>query len=170
MPIIKHKCANCATFWDETDLLPIKDFHERVEPDEVQPTGECPDCGCLCHEVEITVRQNFKVVESDADYGTLHIFGETREIAGLDALYEDKINAALDLTRRIARLLTPHEAFVAHYERQPGFVDDGLPQYGAHREPITAEAEVEKFVAETLDVHEEYHALIALIELARKAI
>jgi len=27
----------------------IHDIWERVEPGEVMPSGECPDCGALCY-------------------------------------------------------------------------------------------------------------------------
>lgn len=44
----KHVCDNCGKTWKESNLKPIKDYHERVDSDEV-PSGECPKCGALCY-------------------------------------------------------------------------------------------------------------------------
>jgi hypothetical protein len=47
-----HECQNCQTMWDKSVLNPIKDIGQRVAPGEPMPSGECPDCGALCHPVE----------------------------------------------------------------------------------------------------------------------
>ena len=47
------ECANCGDIYPADRLKPIKDYHERVAPGEVAPSGECPDCGALCHPVEL---------------------------------------------------------------------------------------------------------------------
>lgn len=48
-----HKCQNCDGQWLESELrLEIPHYHERVAPDEPEPSGECPECGALCHHVE----------------------------------------------------------------------------------------------------------------------
>lgn len=55
MPFI-YRCQNCDYRTPhETDLNEIKDYDQRVAPDEAQPDGECPECGAVCHGVEIEV-------------------------------------------------------------------------------------------------------------------
>lgn len=44
-----HECGNCGEFHERDKLNPIKDIEQRVAPDEPMPSGECPDCGALCH-------------------------------------------------------------------------------------------------------------------------
>lgn len=42
-------CDNCSARRPEGDLNYIEDYHQRVAPGEIAPSGECPDCGALCH-------------------------------------------------------------------------------------------------------------------------
>jgi hypothetical protein len=44
-------CQNCDWKGPESELKPIKDIGQRVAPGEPMPSGECPECGCLCHPV-----------------------------------------------------------------------------------------------------------------------
>jgi len=44
----RSACQNCGKEWDNGQLNPIQDIHQRVEPGEPMPSGECPDCGALC--------------------------------------------------------------------------------------------------------------------------
>lgn len=46
------ECQNCGKIHAEENLAEIKDYHLRVAPGESAPTGECPDCGCLCQPFE----------------------------------------------------------------------------------------------------------------------
>lgn len=49
----KCRCQNCGKLWREKDLInPIPDLHERVDPGEKMPNGECPGCGAVAHEEE----------------------------------------------------------------------------------------------------------------------
>ncbi len=48
-PLKDQSCGNCGKAWTEDDLSEISDFWGRVSPGERMPSGECPDCGCLCH-------------------------------------------------------------------------------------------------------------------------
>lgn len=49
---IRHQCQNCLKVWTEDQILTdIPDYDERVQGDEPEPSGECPECRCLCHEV-----------------------------------------------------------------------------------------------------------------------
>lgn len=43
------RCEDCESHWQESELKPIQDIHERVAPGERMPSGECPSCGALCH-------------------------------------------------------------------------------------------------------------------------
>lgn len=47
-----HKCGDCGKTWIEEELKPIKHLEQRVAPGEEMPSGECPDCGALCHASE----------------------------------------------------------------------------------------------------------------------
>lgn len=49
---MKSQCQNCAEVWPDDELDPIKDLHQRVAPGEPMPTGECPNCGCLCQPID----------------------------------------------------------------------------------------------------------------------
>lgn len=50
---MKTQCANCQAYYHADELVyPIPDLHERVDPGEPVPEGECPVCGALCHAVE----------------------------------------------------------------------------------------------------------------------
>lgn len=42
-------CDNCDWEGDDDDLAQIDDIFERVEPGEIMPAGQCPNCGSLCH-------------------------------------------------------------------------------------------------------------------------
>ena len=46
------ECQDCETRTPESKLNPVKDLHQRVEPGEPMPAGECPECGALCQEIE----------------------------------------------------------------------------------------------------------------------
>lgn len=45
----KVECQNCEWTGDESEVNEIEDFHQRVNPGEVCPVGECPKCGALAH-------------------------------------------------------------------------------------------------------------------------
>ena len=47
-----HECQNCGTQFSEDELKPIEDLGQRVAPNEPMPSGQCPECGALCHPVE----------------------------------------------------------------------------------------------------------------------
>jgi predicted RNA-binding Zn-ribbon protein involved in translation (DUF1610 family) len=47
-----YSCQNCDWTGSYEELGDIVDYDERVAPGEEEPTGECPECGALCHELE----------------------------------------------------------------------------------------------------------------------
>lgn len=49
---MKHKCDNCGRKWHIDSLETIKDYWMRVDEDGPVPSGECPECGCLCYPVK----------------------------------------------------------------------------------------------------------------------
>lgn len=50
----QFECQNCGEVWGENELVnPIPDLVERVAPGEPMPAGECPECGALCHALEV---------------------------------------------------------------------------------------------------------------------
>ncbi len=47
-----NECQDCGWKGPDEELDEIADLHQRVDPGEEMPSGECPECGCLCHEIE----------------------------------------------------------------------------------------------------------------------
>ena len=48
--VTTYACQNCNFVTQDRDqLAPIRDIHQRVEPGERMPAGECPECGALVH-------------------------------------------------------------------------------------------------------------------------
>lgn len=43
----RYRCDNCDYEGDQ--LNTIKDIFDRVDPGELMPAGECPECGALVH-------------------------------------------------------------------------------------------------------------------------
>jgi predicted RNA-binding Zn-ribbon protein involved in translation (DUF1610 family) len=43
----RYRCNNCDFASDQLDN--IKDIFDRVDPGELMPAGECPECGALVH-------------------------------------------------------------------------------------------------------------------------
>lgn len=45
-----HVCGNCSRVVPSRRLVPLDgDWWDRVEPDGIVPSGECPDCGALTY-------------------------------------------------------------------------------------------------------------------------
>ena len=67
------KCENCGKEWGEDKLKDVQDFFERVHPDEPCPSGECPDCGSLCHYADgasfrnALVREVYRTIRDSQD-------------------------------------------------------------------------------------------------------
>jgi Zn-finger nucleic acid-binding protein len=49
-----HECQNCGKRWPLEKLKEVKHLLERVLPGEPMPSGECPECGAVCHPVKPT--------------------------------------------------------------------------------------------------------------------
>lgn len=48
-----HSCADCAKLWHTDQLEEITHgIWERCQPGEIMPSGECPECGALCHPTD----------------------------------------------------------------------------------------------------------------------
>lgn len=47
-----HRCNDCCKIWEESEIQPAKDLLQRVLPNELMPSGECPECGALVHPYE----------------------------------------------------------------------------------------------------------------------
>lgn len=94
-------CQNCEWIGETYELDPIKDSAERVAPGEAVPSGECPECGALAHEVDAAslLRHDFLLDDSDAGHNLFFVGGEDRENPVLDAAYVFAINAALERDR-----------------------------------------------------------------------
>ncbi len=49
------RCQACNRLYVEGEMVPLeelKNLLERITPGEQVPSGECPDCGALCHIVD----------------------------------------------------------------------------------------------------------------------
>lgn len=44
-------CQNCGRQWSESQLHEVRNLFTRVQPGEPMPSGQCPACGSLCHEL-----------------------------------------------------------------------------------------------------------------------
>lgn len=48
-----HQCDNCLERWTDGQIVTeIRRYDERVDEGGPEPSGECPECGALCYEVE----------------------------------------------------------------------------------------------------------------------
>jgi hypothetical protein len=56
----KHECQNCEMVWEADELNGIENIYERVEAGEPIPSGQCPDCGALCHPVKNPAAEGLK--------------------------------------------------------------------------------------------------------------
>ena len=67
-------CDNCSACRPEGDLNFIDDYHQRVEPGGMVPSGECPDCGALCYPEDATKKQPeiVTVVRTGAEAAYVH--------------------------------------------------------------------------------------------------
>ena len=60
--VANNVCQNCRKTWRDDQLEEIGSggFWERVQPGDIMPSGECPDCGSLCTPIQkpipVTVR------------------------------------------------------------------------------------------------------------------
>lgn len=48
----EHGCDNCSLVFAGSDVEPITDFFQRVEPGGIVPSGVCPKCGALCYPIK----------------------------------------------------------------------------------------------------------------------
>lgn len=46
------QCEDCDWQGNSQDVMPIRDYAERVADEEEPPIGECPQCGALVHWIE----------------------------------------------------------------------------------------------------------------------
>ncbi len=66
-------CQNCGWQGPDSSLkTPIPDIFQRVDPGEEMPSGECPDCGALCHIVNRTKKTSMRITHNEDGYW-LHI-------------------------------------------------------------------------------------------------
>ena len=47
------RCDNCCGVFTSSDLNPVKDRDERMDPGGSEPAGECPACGALAYPLSL---------------------------------------------------------------------------------------------------------------------
>jgi hypothetical protein len=73
------ECQDCGKWFPQEDLDFIDDPTLRIEPDEPQPSGQCPDCGALCHPVTLPVQCKCRGCEDIFSSDDLVPFKEWRD-------------------------------------------------------------------------------------------
>lgn len=94
-----HKCQNCGSQWLTEQLKPIQDIEERITPGEVVPSGECPNCGALCHWLKDDPKSSYmemRLCETD------HVFLKP------DKLYKFTVDPGCPNCMRLAQLYDPN--------------------------------------------------------------
>lgn len=90
--MMTNECQNCD--WRGEDVRPVVRLLERVGPGEPMPSGECPECGALCHLILYTFSENELDLIKDAlqdamehldDKPEMHDDYEPEDIAGIEA-------------------------------------------------------------------------------------
>ena len=65
---MKLKCANCeTTFEDHSALADISDLWQRIEPGEIFPEGQCPECGSFVFDEDDKHLQAVDNIRKNAD-------------------------------------------------------------------------------------------------------
>lgn len=85
------ECQNCDWRGDPAECRQLRDVFDRVDPGEVMPVGECPECNCACHY-----------------NGRVTVTFTTEELKQLRRLLEEPLGDACqggDVSRSIARKL-----------------------------------------------------------------
>lgn len=49
-------CGNCDWQGDDSQVNPIQDIMQRIDPGGTVPAGECPECGALCYLDDTNLR------------------------------------------------------------------------------------------------------------------
>lgn len=77
------RCDNCGKVHNAHTMNEIADLLERMDQNGPMPSGECPDCGALCYEIE-----------KDPEWGTVMDF------FGLDPSYMWQAEQVIDYTQK----------------------------------------------------------------------
>ena len=132
---MKYVCQNCSKSWDSIDdLKEIEDLTLRVNPGEVMPAGECPDCCALCHAVKPKYNHAFTVAF------TVDSEESNPEKVGRDALLAGITKRLTDLIGNGTEILEACEQFdVFEYDHQCKLCDDALGMEGLRKAHIHQE-------------------------------
>lgn len=87
---MRAKCQNCGLVLDEDDLKEIRHLSERVAPGEEMPSGECPQCGAVCHPTNAKVKPIKLRLILDVAYGH---HGE--EVSNLKEMLQKMVETAM---------------------------------------------------------------------------
>lgn len=99
-----HACGNCSWRGPASDLRPIANIAQRIDPGGTVPSGECPQCGALAYPLEEdggTKRRFVFVIHGAIEPGK--VIGPVR-----DADHEEEI--ILDLMRNNSELTVQSRA------------------------------------------------------------
>jgi hypothetical protein len=64
----RHQCGDCGKVWKLEDLNEASDLLERLEPGDIFPSGECPQCGALCVPIPSIEEMRRRIVAEDGPY------------------------------------------------------------------------------------------------------
>ena len=95
----RYACANCGAVWTAAQLAPYHDFWSRVQPGEIIPQGDCPDCGAFCYPPEppITPLHVWTVTHEHTHGKTTYVFAsEPDALQQLGSLLLDWLADNLD--------------------------------------------------------------------------
>ena len=100
------------------------------------PSGECPNCGALCHPIDKSIPNRFELRSDDDAYARFYIDGEKRENSELDDAYADRINKALRFLETMSRFTTPKQEFCdadLHHNNTYGDVEEMIENMSDER-------------------------------------
>lgn len=125
------QCQNCSMKFADEDVLTDLDFSRRVEPGDIWPVGECPECGALCLPIE--KEENHVLMPKGAQVLLNHIHRLLREAAAhehriseLEVLVDQKSASLDEIHNRRAWICLYNgderpEAEMVYCDRQPTF-------------------------------------------------
>lgn len=108
----KCVCANCDWQGDDSQVNPIQDIMQRIDPGGTVPAGECPKCGALCYldAPDDTVSITWSVDDVLTECPRLTRQDARRVLLTVVADHDATIGVNWDVIRAAAQRLFPQHA------------------------------------------------------------